>query len=223
MSARILNMTGWSSLFAIGLLTAMLPQTASATCVPTPYIGSMCITAANFCPRNYAEANGTLLPISQNQALFALIGCTYGGDCRTTMALPDMRSRVPVHVGTGGGLTPVQLGQKSGVEYTVMNDLTLPSHNHEASTTVAVNARTTDAANQNEPTNNILGHPGVGFTNDRDIYSTLTPNASLSSEAAVATTQVLNSGGSQDISLRNPYLGLRYCIALQGLFPSRSN
>jgi microcystin-dependent protein len=195
---------------------------ANAACTPEPYLGSLCLTAASFCPRGYTEANGQLLAINQYTALYSLLGCAYGGDCTSTFALPDLRSRVPVHIGTGPGLHTITQGEHGGAEQTVMTVRDMPAHTHMASTEVVVQGRSGDEADQSDPSGHILADPSVGFSSDRDIYSTLTPNAQLSSAAATASTEVGTVGGGQAIQLRNPYVGLRYCIAQQGDYPPRN-
>ncbi|MEM8909888.1 MAG: tail fiber protein, partial [Bacteroidota bacterium] len=97
-----------------------------------PFIGQIMMFGGNFAPRGWALCNGQLMPISQNQALFSLLGTTYGGDGRTTFALPDLRGRAAMHAGHGPGLTDRRLGQRSGTETNTMNTLQMPSHSHIA-------------------------------------------------------------------------------------------
>ena len=137
-----------------------------------PFIGEIMMFGGNFPPRNWAFCDGQLLPIAQNTALFSLLGTTYGGDGRTTFALPDLRGRVPVGVGSGPGLTPVSWGQRSGTETNTVTVNQLASHSHN------------------------LPAPANGPTP--------------------------NTGGSQSINNMQPYLGLYYVIALQGIYPSRN-
>jgi microcystin-dependent protein len=107
----------------------------SHACSTDPFMGAVCITAASFCPRGYAEANGTLLSVNENQALFSLLEITYGGDGRNSFALPDLRGRVPVHTGQGPGLSYVAMGQKRGVETVNLSTAQLPQHSHDAAFT----------------------------------------------------------------------------------------
>ncbi len=107
-------------------------STSLATCSTDPYLGSVCMTAANFCPRGYLEANGQLIAVSDNPALFSLLGTTYGGDGRSSFGVPDLRSRTPVGAGEGLGLTSVRLGSKRGVETRALSLASLPAHSHEA-------------------------------------------------------------------------------------------
>jgi microcystin-dependent protein len=210
------------ALAAMGLFSVSMSQSALADCDMENYLGGVCMTAASYCPRGTIEANGQLLPISSYSALFSLYGTTFGGDGRTTFAIPDLRSRTPVGIGQGGGLSQIRLGQKGGVESVTLTSQQLPVHNHPATTMVTVQAHNTDAADASSPSGVVLGDPKVGLKGDRDIYSSLAPNATLNSAAATATTQLANSGGNQPMPIRNPYLGMRYCVVVQGIFPPRN-
>jgi microcystin-dependent protein len=213
----------WKRHLAVIAMTAVLGSSpAFADCAATPYLGSICVTGASFCPRGYVEANGALLPISTNQALFSLLGCTYGGDCKTSFALPNLQSRWAVQTGQGPGLSPISQGQTGGSETTTLTVSNLAPHTHTAVTTVALTGRTTDEADSSTPANTILGDPSAGQTGDRDIYSTQSPNTSLSSDETTATTEVADTGANLPVALRNPYLGLRYCLATAGLYPPRN-
>ncbi len=168
-----------------------------------PFIAEIRILALNFAPRGWAFCDGQLLPIAQNTALFSLIGTTYGGDGRTTTALPNLQGRAPMHPGRGPGLTARRLGEKTGVETVTLSEAQIPSHTH------TLRAHTT-GNNSPDPGGNVLG--------DRPKYQTNTTAnlVDLASEA-VATT-----GGGQAHSNVQPFLTLNFCIALQGLYPSRS-
>lgn len=166
-----------------------------------PAIGEISMFAGNFAPRGWALCNGQLLPINQNQALFSILGTTYGGDGRTTFGLPDLRGRAPVSAGQGPGLSDVRLGQSGGVETVTLNALQLPSHQH--TTTLK-----SEKQNNLEPDAN---------------------NLILVSEQRVVEDQVFTkdipssaTGGNQAHENRPPYLGINYIIALQGIFPSRN-
>lgn len=154
----------------------------------------------NFAPRSWAFCDGQLLPISQNTALFSLLGTTYGGDGRTTFALPDLRGRVPLHEGTGPGLSSYLLGQKGGLENVTLTTAQIPAHTHSPQCS-------SDDPNSGSPAN---GFPAAVGT---PIYST-TQNASMGATGS--------AGGSQSHENRPPYLALNFCIALQGIFPSRN-
>jgi len=175
-----------------------------------PYIGE--ITAmgiSGFCPRGWASAEGQLLAISQNDALFSLLGTTYGGDGRTTFGLPDLRSRIPVGVGNGPGLTPHTWGQKTGNEHVNLTVNQLASHTH------AVNANNLDG-NKPGPGGKLLAAAPPNGTGTETIYSTEEANVQMSSEMIAST------GTSTSIKIQDPSLVIRYCIATTGIYPSRS-
>ncbi len=170
-----------------------------------PFIGEIKLFAGNFVPRGWAFCDGQLLPISQNSALFSILGTTYGGDGRTTFALPDLRGRVPVSPGHGPGLSSYRLGEKGGQEHVTLTTNEIPSHTHSLRADAAVGTT-------NDPTNHVLANTGA-FDNE---YSTNSPNTNMNNAAVTST------GGSQSHENRQPFLGLYYIIAVQGVFPSRS-
>ncbi len=173
-----------------------------------PFIGQIQIFGFNFPPRGWAHCNGQILPISNNTALFALLGTTFGGDGRVTFGLPDLRGRVAVHVGNGPGLPPVTWGQRAGTPTVVLNVTNLPSHNHSAT----VHASSLQGREQG-PDGNVLA-------DDRreTQYSASPPDVTMDS----AMVTVGNTGGGQPFSIMQPYLGLHHSIALVGIFPSRN-
>lgn len=167
-----------------------------------PFIGMVILFGGNFAPRGWALCDGQLLPISENTSLFSILGTTYGGDGRTTFALPDLRGRVPMHPGNGPGLTPRDLGQKLGVESVTLSVAQMPSHGHE------MNVANVTADND-RPAGAMLGRT--------QIYSaTATPTAALN------PTTIANNGGNEAHDNMQPSLGINYIIALQGIYPSRS-
>lgn len=176
----------------------------------TPFIGQLQAFGFNFAPVGWAFCSGQILAISTNTPLFSLIGTTFGGDGRTTFALPDLRGRSIVHVGQGPGLSSVAWGQKAGAEQLTLTMNNLPSHNHTANFRLGNGLGNTATA-----TNNNLAASAGSDT----IY---TPGALGGDNLAAGTVTVDNSGGSQPIGSRNPYLGINVCIALQGIFPSRN-
>lgn len=169
-----------------------------------PFTAEIRIFAGNFAPRGWAFCNGQLLPISQNTALFSLIGTTYGGDGRTTTALPNLEGRAPMHPGRGPGLTSRRLGQQGGSETETLSEAQMPNHNHTAQ-------GTTNSANQRTPANHLAATGGGRGTN---FYS----NAASSG----AFKELINTGGGQAHNNMQPFLAMNFIIALVGLYPSRS-
>lgn len=180
-----------------------------------PFIGQILLFGGNFAPRGWALCDGQLLPISQNTALFSILGTTYGGDGRSTFALPDLRSRVPVHAGTGPGLSPKTLGQRGGTESTQLTINNLPPHTHNAVSTVNC---VTDSGNTNEAVGNYWSKD---LGSQSATYNSSSTNIGQMNSGAV-TTQLGNTGGGQSIDNMQPYQTLNYIIALTGLFPSRN-
>lgn len=165
----------------------------------------------NFAPRNWAFCNGALLPISGNSALFSIIGTIYGGDGRTTFALPDLRGRTAKQRGTGPGLTSVNLGQRGGAEQTYLQVPNLPPHHHSASINV-----TLQPANKAIPKDNYIAVDSTGAST----YSNVPPSSGDTLGSSSVT--VNNTGSGIPVDHRDPYLGLNFIICLQGLYPSRS-
>ncbi|QIE58281.1 phage tail protein [Rasiella rasia] len=170
----------------------------------TPFLGQIQAFGFNFAPRGWAICQGQLLPISQYSALFALIGTTFGGDGRTSFGLPDLRSRSIVGIGNGPGQDNISWGERGGNHTHTMTVAQMPQHNH--SVKVGVNTGTGDEASSTS----VLSSSANSFSED------VTPGASLG-----GVTQS-NMGSGQAYNIRNPYLGIYVCIALQGVFPSRS-
>jgi microcystin-dependent protein len=171
-----------------------------------PFVAEIIIAGFNFPPRGFAFCNGQLLPISQNTALFSLLGTFYGGDGVSTFALPDLQGRAANHFGQGAGLSVYLLGQNGGQETHTLVNSEMPVHNHGVTTlnSVSVNGNL-KVAGGNLPA-------GVQGTNT-NIYSNQAPNA--------ANTGMFAVGGSPHNNLQ-PLLALNFCIALQGVFPARS-
>ena len=199
---------------ALLLLPLTLGSKPAVACAAEPYIGSLCLFAGNFAPRGWALANGQLLPISQNQPLYSILGTTYGGDGRTTFALPDLRGRAPLSAGQGNGLPSFRLGQAGGSVTTNLTVANMPNHSHSAtvSTTVA-----------NEQGNASLPAGAVWAQDSRsDIYFSGPPTNPDELAGNAVTVTVGNTGGSTPFSTQSPYLTLNWIIALQGIFPSRN-
>lgn len=161
-----------------------------------PFLAEIKIMSFNFPPKGWAFCNGQLLPINQNQALFALLGTTYGGNGTTNFALPDLRGRVPVHTGSG-----FSLGQRAGETTHTLTTPEMPEHNH-------LPMASGTAVDTNTPTNNYLGN-NLGL-----LYGPLANSVTMS------PSSLSNVGGSQPHQNMQPFLTLNFCIALQGIFPS---
>ncbi|OQP58005.1 phage tail protein [Niastella populi] len=175
------------------------------------YIGSIILFAGNFAPRGWALCQGQLMNIAQNTALFSILGTTYGGDGRTTFALPDLRGRVPVGQGQGPGLSAWPLGQSLGVETVSLIQSQMPAHNHLVE--VSGSTANTDTAN-----NNYLAMSNATYGGDTIPVNTYngTPTATL------AVNSISVAGSSMPHENRQPSLCLNYIICLVGLFPSRN-
>jgi microcystin-dependent protein len=161
-----------------------------------PFLSEIRIMSFNFPPKGWALCNGQLLPINQNQALFSLLGTTYGGDGRVNFALPDLRARVPMHMGSGH-----TLGERAGENAHTVSSAEFPGHNH----TVHASNNNADAG----PTGNFPAAANA-------LYAGAPANTNL------APTTITNTGGSQPHENRQPFLALTFAIALQGIFPSQT-
>lgn len=177
-----------------------------------PFLGEMLLISFNYAPKGWALCNGQLLPINQNQALFSLLGTTYGGNGQTTFALPDMRGRAPVHVGAG-----YTQGQRGGEEAHTLTISELPGHIHPMSGD-AVRAATSNfnVAAENYSLGKSIGVPSSGATFAENIYDNAVPSGALASGV------VGNSGGSQPHQNMQPYIVMNWIIALQGIYPSQT-
>lgn len=162
------------------------------------FLSEIKLMSFNFAPKGWALCNGQLLPINQNQALFALLGTTYGGNGQTTFALPNLRGQVPIHMGNNH-----TIGEAAGASAVTLNIQQLPTHTH------SVMAAAT-AANSDDASNNVLGQAG------QNMYG------AFASTVAMAANSVSSVGGSQPHNNMMPYLVLNFCIALVGIFPSRN-
>jgi microcystin-dependent protein len=167
-------------------------------------LGSITLFAGDFAPKGWAFCEGQIMPIAQNSALFSLLGFMYGGDGKTTFALPDLRGRAPIHVGQGPGLNSYKQGQSGGSDTVTLTVAQLPPHNHSVKVMV-----TNQAATLDDPTGNILAKGQLD-------YGPLGLNA-----GQYGGVQETNVGNSQPVAVRSPFLALNYIIALQGIFPSR--
>lgn len=183
-----------------------------------PTLGEIRMFGGNFAPRSWALCQGQLLPISQNTALFSILGTTYGGDGRTTFGLPDMRGRTAIHAGNGPGLSDRRLGSKGGTETNTLSILNLPSHNHAA----GVHCNNASAST-GDPTNNYPAAMSGRIMSSPPVNVQLSGYASTTNVTMNANMVVVgNTGGNQSVSNMQPWLAVNYIIALQGVFPSRS-
>ncbi|HEY6942979.1 phage tail protein [Dokdonella sp.] len=168
-----------------------------------PFLGEIRMFGCNFAPRGWMFCNGQLLPIQQYTAVFALLGTYYGGNGTTNFALPDLRGRAPMAYGDGPGLTPRVIGETSGVENVSLLSTEMPVHTH------AMGAQATRADRANAT--------GASFAQSATpIYSTGAPSAALS------PVSVSLAGGGQPHNNMQPFLAVNFCIAVNGIFPSRS-
>lgn len=167
-------------------------------------IGEVKMFAGNFAPRGWALCDGQLLPISSNSALFSILGTTYGGDGRTTFALPDLRGRAPIHAGNGPGLTSRRLGQKGGSEANTLTNANLPVHTHGVRAV-------------NPPSKNVSVDEGA--VESREAAKAVYAYPNVGQAARLNTNQ---SGQGQAVNNMQPYTVVNYIICLQGIFPSRN-
>ena len=176
----------------------------------TPFIGEIRMFAfgTRGAPNSWQACDGSLLPISEYDALFALIGTTYGGDGQTTFAVPDLRGRVPMHQGTGPGLSTYVIGQRAGTETVTVLSTQMPTHTHTA-------VATTAAATTGTPGNTLV----PGAVSNQTMYVTDTTGGTPFSLSAQSTSI---AGGSQPHENCMPTLTVQYCIALFGIFPTQA-
>ena len=170
-----------------------------------PFLAEIRQFGFNFAPRGWAQCDGQILPINQNQSLYSLLGTTYGGDGRTTFALPDLRSRNPMHVGSG-----FNLGRKDGVERVTLSTTQMPTHNHTAGAPRLHAAVSGDVVS--DPTLNSLAPANA--------YSSDPPSVDMDGNSF--TSDTANAGGGQSHENQPPFLAINFCIAIQGVFPSRN-
>jgi microcystin-dependent protein len=169
--------------------------------VSSPFIGEIRLFGGNFAPAGWALCDGSILPISENDALFNLIGTTYGGDGQVTFALPDLRGRVPMHMGTGPGGVPFVIGERSGAETVTLTQNQIPNHTH-----LPVAATSAGPTN---PANAVWGYAAQARP-----YAA--PPADINMDLAAVGT----AGGSQPHENMMPFLGVNFIISLFGIFPS---
>lgn len=170
-----------------------------------PFLAEVRMVGFSFAPRGWAFCDGHVLPISQNQSLYSLLGTTYGGDGRTSFALPDLRGRTPIHVGRSNGGEEHRLGQKSGEETHTLSTNEIPQHTH------AFRA-TNDPSTTDTPGDALV----LGGQAGLNLYAPFT------SPSRMGSGSIADAGGGQAHDNMQPFLALNFCIALRGLFPSRN-
>lgn len=172
-----------------------------------PYLGTITLFAGNYAPENWAICNGQLLSIGTYQALFSLIGTTYGGDGRSTFAVPDLRSRLPLHQGAGTNLTPRAVGQSFGTESVALLATQMPAHTHPVFASSL-------PPSQSSPAGGLLASPGTAYNNFAAIGG--------SQPVALSLATVVPAGSSLPHNNLMPYLALNFIIAVQGVYPTQN-
>lgn len=196
-----------------------------------PFIGEIRMFAGTFAPRGWAFCQGQLLAISNNSALFSILGTTYGGNGQTTFGLPNLQSRTPVGTGTGAGLSNVVLGQIGGVENVTLTTNQMPAHNHTVAlsgTGTANIAQGASSANGNTPTpgpTTVVSKVPNGLAN-LNAFSTAAPDTTLLPASGTVSVTVSGdtsiAGANSAVPVVQPYLGMNFIIALEGIYPSRN-
>lgn len=188
-----------------------------------PMMASIMMFGGNFAPRQWAFCQGQLLSISSQTAMFSLLGTIYGGDGRTTFALPDMRGRSPMGTGNGPGLTLRRQGQKGGQEDVTLSQVQMPSHSHSAGPIKVNIGASNQAADSDDPSGRVLAKTDISARGVSDVVGNIyssSPNTTMAEPNVTGTTA--NSGGSQPHNNMQPFLVVPFIIAMQGIFPSRN-
>ena len=188
------------------LLAAAVAGALPAQAGIDPFIGELMLFGGDYCPSNWLPAQGQELPISSYQLLYTLIGTTYGGDGTINFALPDLRGRAPIGAGQGPGLNSMAVGQRGGSETATLNAQNLPMHSH------ALAASTQPATHATPAPGQVLGK-----AQNAGVYA-----SNSGATVALAPTGVAGSPAPAPFSIRDPYLTMQWCIAVQGLFPVRN-
>ncbi len=194
---------------ALAMTASPLAFTSPAQAQAEPYVGQMIQVGFNFCPRGYAAANGQVLAIQSNVALFSLLGTNFGGNGQTTFALPDMRGRMAINYGQGPGLSPYVIGEQGGAETHTLLTTEIPSHTHRAAIqTAAPQANATTASGN-----------AIGISSNASFLGGSDPVGNLMSPGTVVFQP---TGNNIPFSIRPPYLTMQWCIATEGIFPARN-
>jgi microcystin-dependent protein len=219
-----------SAALAVAALAGASPAEA---CPTDPYLGSVCTTVASYCPHGYAEMLGQLEAISDYSALYSLLGCTWGGDCRNSFGIPDMRGRAAAGAGQGPGLSDLRLGMMVGREDTAISIDEMPAHSHTATFTAHNLTATLSAYDGNgaspkpDTTNRYLqtvAQNALIPNTQANLYGSGTGAEVVLSGLDVnlfAEVTVGSTGGSQLVDIQSPVMALTYCIALEGMYPPR--
>lgn len=224
------------SLFFSLLASAAVTQEALA-CPTYPMLGTVCVTSIAYCPQGYAEANGSTLSVSGNEALYSLLGNTYGGNPPSTFGLPDLRARTAIGIGAGPNMTPVVAGQLYGTEKIALTAAQLPAHTHAAtfapgsgapqgtvsvpvSSTVGT-TNTPDASKGYLSQSPSTGAGSAAIWGGSLAQATTIGNATATVNGPVGSVSVGLAGASNPVSIIPPQLGSRYCIATEGIYPPR--
>ena len=183
-------------------------------------IGEIRLFAGNFAPRHWALCDGQLLSVEKNQSLFSILGTSFGGDGRTNFALPDLRGRIPVHAGTGSGLTTRKIGQKSGTETNTMTVNQMPSHSHST----IVGGKVSMPVNIESDNNSTDNSEGAFLSSQNNDHYACSPTdgAEAGELNNGINVKVEHAGSSLPTNNMQPYTVVNYIIALQGVYPSRS-
>ena len=180
-----------------------------------PFIGTITMFGGNFAPVGWALCDGQLLAVSQYDALFSILGTTYGGDGRTTFGLPDLRGRAPMHKGNGPGLSNRNIGQKGGTFTNTLITANLPSHSHPATAKLGFR---NEAGDETSP----VGGSLALSPDNIQIYSADAPTPNLNMNNNTLSIQTGNTGGSQSVNNLQPFQCVNFIIALVGTYPSRN-
>lgn len=206
----------WRYATYVGIL-CLPTMSSNAFAGSEPFVGDIMLFAGTFCPRGWASADGQLLAVSQNDALFSLYGTFYGGDGRTTFGLPDFRGRAIVGEGQGAGLTNRRLGEKSGNANFVVTASNLGGHTHAATTSSQFGASSAIGT--------VSAPAGLVLADDDgdDIYNNAAADVTMSAASASSITRVDSAGsGISSTPIEQPSLAIKYCVALVGIYPSRN-
>lgn len=205
---------------AILLILSPTPAMSGAE----PFIGEIMLIGGSYCPEDWAEADGRLLSVATDSALFVLYGCRFGGDCVANFALPDLRGRAPIGAGTGPGLTARARGELGGQESVELLITQIPAHTHSLSN---VTLKGTVQASSSAGTTNVPSGKALSDSNRTSLYSDGSLDSTLAANSVSVAGQsgdaVAATGGNQAHNNMPPFLTLRYCVALEGIFPPQQD